>query len=173
METDVWDLWSPDNSDQYALTQDLARMADDVDEALTSLKTEVTRRVFAHAGKTNGTQSMSGGAVATVSLQVSEGGFTLVNNALVIPETAVYRVAAQCYFTGTLQATAVGHIRRNGNSFITTRSYKESGQDVSGFVSVIVLLNAGDRMDIWSNFGNATFGSTGYDGLFIEAEKIS
>lgn len=27
-------IWTPDNSDQYALTQDLARTADDVDEEL-------------------------------------------------------------------------------------------------------------------------------------------
>lgn len=34
METENFAIWSPDNSDQYALVQDLARMADDIDEAL-------------------------------------------------------------------------------------------------------------------------------------------
>lgn len=40
MESTDWDLWSPDNSDQYALVQDLARMQQDVDDALTSLDTK-------------------------------------------------------------------------------------------------------------------------------------
>lgn len=38
METENFSIWSPDAGDQYALTQDLARMADDIDEVLTTVQ---------------------------------------------------------------------------------------------------------------------------------------
>lgn len=34
METPILDLWSPDPGDDYALTQDLAAMADDIEQAI-------------------------------------------------------------------------------------------------------------------------------------------
>lgn len=44
METSNLNLWSPDPGDDYALTQDLAAMADDIDEAITETR-EASMRV--------------------------------------------------------------------------------------------------------------------------------
>lgn len=46
METANFDIWTADNSDQYALIQDLARTADDIDEALLGLRTAYNNRAY-------------------------------------------------------------------------------------------------------------------------------
>lgn len=137
------------------------------------------RVVFGHAGKTAGFQSMSGGQVATVALQDSAGGMTLDDNGLIIPVTGRYQVNARFYFSGSGAGMVRGDINVNGTMRASSRTYKQevpSGvdpEDVTASLSQIMLLAAGDKVQLWSNYGYSTWGDDGYNGTYIEALRVA
>lgn len=45
METANYNIWTPDNGDQYALVQDLAAFADDVDTSIRGVETSLTTAI--------------------------------------------------------------------------------------------------------------------------------
>lgn len=131
------------------------------------------RIVFGHAGKTAGFQSMSGGQVATVALQDSAGGVTLTDNGLIIPVTGRYQVNARFYYSGPGGGTVRGDLYVNGASRVQGRTYKEALEDATVALSQIMLLAAGDKVQLWSNYGNSTWGTDGYNGTYIEALRVA
>lgn len=139
----------------------------------------MARVVFGHAGKTAGFQSMSGGVVATVTLQDSAGGMTLNDNGLIIPVTGRYQVNARFYFSGPGAGMVRGDINVNGTMRASSRTYKQvvaggdPPEDVTASLSQIMLLAAGDKLQLWSNYGNSTWGTDGYNGTYIEALRVA
>lgn len=131
------------------------------------------RIVFGHAGKTAGFQNMSGGTVATVALQDSAGGMTLTDNGLIMPVTGRYQVNARFYYSGPGGGTVRGDLYVNGASRVQGRTYKEALEDATVALSQIMLLAAGDKLQLWSNYGNSTWGTDGYDGTYVEALRIA
>ncbi|RKT33682.1 hypothetical protein DEU34_2286 [Microbacterium sp. AG1240] len=131
------------------------------------------RIVFGHAGKTAGFQNMSGGQVATVALQDSSGGMTLTDNGLIMPVTGRYQVNARFYYSGPGGGTVRGDLYVNGASRVQGRTYKEALEDATVALSQIMLLAAGDKLQLWSNYGNSTWGTDGYDGTYVEALRIA
>lgn len=133
----------------------------------------MARTVFGHAGKTAGFQNMSGGQVATIELQDAAGGVTLTENSLVIPVTGRYQVNARFYYSGGGGGTVRGDLQVNGTTRAQSQSFKEGGQDTTVQLSQIMLLAAGDRLRMWSNYGNSTWGTDGYNGTYIEALRVA
>lgn len=133
------------------------------------------RPVFAHAGKIDGFQSMAGGQVATIALQDSVGGFTLNSNALVVPVAGRYQVTARLYYSGSAGGPALGVLQVNEANRMNIITYKMPGSegDTTVTENVTLLLAAGDRIRLWSNYGIFTYGETGYNGLFLEALRIA
>lgn len=133
----------------------------------------MARTVFGHAGKTDGFQSMSGGQVVTLQLQDSAGGVTISANSLVIPVTGRYQVNARFYYSGAGGGTILGVLQVNGTNRTQIQSYKEANQDTTIPVSQIMLLSAGDQLRMWSNYPNATYGTDGYNGTYLEALRVA
>lgn len=139
----------------------------------------MARTVFGHAGKTttssppSGFQNMAGGQVVTIELQDAAGGMTLSENSLVIPVTGRYQVNARYYYSGGGGGTVLGVLQVNGANRAQVQSYKEPGQDTTVPVSQIMLLAAGDKLRMWSNYANSTYGTDGYNGTYIEALRVA
>lgn len=131
------------------------------------------RVVFGHAGKTATFQSMSGGQIATVELQDSANGVTLDDNGLIIPVTGRYQVNARFWYSGGAGGTVRGDLYVNGASRVQGRTYKEAGEDTTVALSQIMLLAAGDKLQLWSNYGGSTWGSDGYNGTYMEVLRVA
>lgn len=122
------------------------------------------RPVFAHAGMADGGQSSSGGVNPNLTLIQNDGSFELVDGTtLRVPVTGRYEVLAQFYFTGAGGGTVRGTVQRNGADVLSTRTVKEAGQDVTAPLGTPLPLIAGDRVRLWSNYGNSLFGNSGYE----------
>lgn len=133
----------------------------------------MARIVFAHAGKTAGFQSMSGGVIATVALQDASGGVTLSDNGLIIPVTGRYQVNARFWYSGSGGGTVRGDLYVNGSSRVQGRTYKEPAEDTTVALSQVMLLTAGDKLQLWSNYGDFMWGSDGYNGTYMEVLRVA
>lgn len=129
--------------------------------------------VFAHAGKVAGFQNMAGGQVATLGLQEAEGGFTLVDNALVVPQSGRYELNARMYYSGAGGGSVIGVIQKNGAALSEMRDFKDSGQDATANTTLTVRLVQGDTLRLYTTYAGATWGTTGYDGTFLEARRVA
>lgn len=132
-----------------------------------------------HMGRTAGFQGITADArVAMDSAQVLRGGmaFDDVNDSLVVPLDGFYFVSIHLYASGVAGVEYKGRVSKNGGaSFIGPKVafWKETGNDYYQSASSLVLLSAGDKLSLnvsASVSGSNVFGSTGYDGCFIEAE---
>lgn len=122
------------------------------------------RPVFAHAGMTGGAQSTSGGVNPNIAIIDSAGGFELSEGTtLRVPVTGRYEVLGQFYFTGAGGGTVRGTVQRNGADVLSARTFKEAGQDTTAPLGTPISLVAGDRMRLWSNYGNSLYGISGYE----------
>ncbi|MFL2001428.1 hypothetical protein [Microbacterium sp. A1-JK] len=122
------------------------------------------RSVFAHAGKVDDGQSTSGGANPTLAMVSSAGGFELIDGTtLRVPVTGRYEVLAQFYFTGSGGGTVRGTVQKNGANLLSARVVKEAAQDCTAPLGVPIQLIAGDRLRLWSEYGNSVFGDSGYE----------
>lgn len=171
------DIWTPDSGDDYALTTDLAAMADTIQDALNNKRSD--QRYFAHAGKTNGFQSMINGAIATIgSFQVNEGGFQLADNSLILPVDGTYQITYRSYYSGDLGGTVSTTLQLSTDNGVTfpdlqqVIAYKEPTQDVSPVSTFIRAFSAGNRLRLYSSYARSIFGSTGYNGVYMEANRL-
>ena len=131
----------------------------------------------AHAGKANGFQNMSGGKFVKFDLQTQRGGFTTVDDgsALVFPVSGLYRVTARCYLSGGGAGEYGAAIRQVGDNSVIQWLHVQKpsgGSDASADTSFMRPFAAGSGVRMWLDVPIATWGSTGYDGCYLEAELI-
>jgi hypothetical protein len=133
-----------------------------------------------HMGRTAGFQNISGDTrVSMDSAQVLRGGMAFSNSldALVVPLTGYYYVSIHLYASGAPGVYYRGRVSKNaGAAFIGPKVafWKEDGNDYFQSASSLVLLNEGDSLSLRVSAGAAgtvnVWGTTGFDGCFIEAE---
>jgi hypothetical protein len=132
-----------------------------------------------HMGRTAGFQGINAEArIVMDSAQVLRGGMAFDNatDSLVVPLTGYYLVNVHLYASGTNAVEYRGRVAKNGGaSFIGPKVsfWKETGGDYYQGASSLVLLEAGDKLSLHasaSSSNSSVYGSTGYDGCFIEAE---
>ena len=131
----------------------------------------------AHAGKIDGFQNVSGGKFITLALQSQYGGFTLAGSgtSLMFPTAGEYRVAARIYLSGAGSGTVAVAVHQAGVSasvIMGVPVFKESGNDAERTVWFTRQFPAGSGVRLWASFPNSAWGSTGYDGSYLEAELI-
>lgn len=142
----------------------------------------ISGKPFGHLGMdSNNVFSLAGG-VKTIpfpaNAQMLRGGMTTDNGKLVVPESGHYRLSAFFYwtagvannwFTGYIAQEGVGHILGGAGS------YQGSNSDITSFTSGVRYLEAGSKILLQAQGTGAnphTFGSNGYDGTFLEVEKL-
>ena len=136
-----------------------------------------TTKALGHLGKTDGFQSIgtSGTAVTmTAAAQILRGGMTQSGSKLVVPLAGLYTLRVKGYATGgtAYKHTALCTINGAASGAIT-EFWKQDTNDYQCFASAIVQLSAGDQIGLnayTSVSGNTTWGTTGYDGCYIEVE---
>lgn len=143
---------------------------------------QIAGGVMGHAGRTagfqNGFNSSTQLAVQLNSAQVLRGGMTFdaASYALVMPATGLYRVTAQGMFTGASGNLNIVVAWKNNSSTTNVggpaSGPKPDGNDVRYSASAIVALNVGDKIGIVQQSAASSWGTTGYDGAYVEAELI-
>lgn len=137
------------------------------------------QRVGGHGGQTGSFNAMTtAGVVVPIAGQDLYGGVAVASNALVAPVAGLYRVSYRFYISGGSGYYAYLRIHKNGvldTSFPIITIYKGTTQDYADFTSVQKRLTANDALQmqaVCSTAGGSVFGSTGYDGGYIELELI-
>lgn len=142
---------------------------------------------FGHVGCTDGFQaigaSLSNGAYVVFSAaQELVGGMTFsnANDALVVPIAGRYLITGKWYATGGSLYQVIGDVTINNNAIppaagnragCQTTFWKQDSGDYVGGISVVRRLAAGDNLRLWMALGAAasTYGTTGYNGSYLEA----
>lgn len=141
----------------------------------------VSTNPMGHMGQTNLFQLIGTGVYLTFSAaQILRGGVTFNNatDSLIIPTTGLYRFNLRILATGGTAYVAKTWLRRNTvNTGIYTYFPKDNSGDYTSCVSGIMQLTAGDAMSLWmetdtDHVNAASYGSTGYDGTYLEVEMI-
>lgn len=128
-------------------------------------------RPFGHAGHTTGFQdiSESGNIVTLDTLYDARGGMSLSDNGIVVPRAGLYRITAQAYFSGTGGVDGWWHVEVNGSDAgARGRLWKETSQDYINGSTVTRSLASGDIVRLWHAYTGNTWGTTGYDGAYLE-----
>jgi hypothetical protein len=129
-----------------------------------------------HMGRNAGFQVLSG--ITTVGMDVANvlrGGMTFssTNKTLTVPAAGYYRVTAQAYFSGTTAGVDIAYIAKNGNVTGINGRANPTASDTAFTISGILQLAAGDAISLQAQSGGQqAFGSSGYDGCFVEVEYI-
>jgi hypothetical protein len=129
-----------------------------------------------HMGRTAGFQAVGTDVrVAMAAAQLLRGGMTFDDaaDALVVPLTGYYFVSCHLYASGIAGRRYSGFVAKNGAiGYIGPKVafWKEDGNDYYQSASSLVLLTAGDKLSLIVTGDGNVYGSTGYDGCFIEAE---
>lgn len=134
----------------------------------------VSTKPFGHLGKTNGFQSMStAGVIVMGTAQDLSGGMTVDagTSSLVAPIAGRYRASMNVYTTGG-GGVMNANFQKNGASAGVQLRYFNNTNDLTGFVSSVLTLSAGDKINIWCSFPFSTYGSTGYNGTYLELEYL-
>jgi hypothetical protein len=112
--------------------------------------------------------------------QELRGGVTFdnANDALVAPITGRYRIHVKAYWTGGQTSNNQAGIYINGAITTTGTSLtqgipKPDVWDSTSHATGIVALNAGDKVATWCSTPSYTWGTTGYDGAYLEIEYVS
>ncbi len=108
--------------------------------------------------------------VPTPALDLS-GGVTAAENGLQVPVSGRYRITLGFYFTGTTDPVCVGVLRVNGVIDFSRGMPKVVGVDEARTYVIQKTLAAGDILTITAQ-GAYAWGKTGYDGMYLEVEKI-
>lgn len=135
-----------------------------------------TAAIFGHAGRTAGFQA--GGVVALTAAQDLQGGMTFVggspSGSLVVPVPGRYLVTIRGYVSGGTIGRYTAATRVNGNvasSGPAIQAWKGDGVgDHSNCASSLMTLAAGDAVTFAVTLPNTdqTWGTTGYDGAYLE-----
>ena len=135
---------------------------------------------FGHMGVSNGAFQALGTTPAKVAMTAAQrlrGGVTFddANDSLVVPLAGDYRLTAQYYTTGAGSGTQLGFIYANTTQLgITTRQTKLANEDCQSTCTGVYTLAAGDKVSLYgiTTSGVTSWGSTGYNGDFIEVEYL-
>jgi hypothetical protein len=129
-----------------------------------------------HMGRTAGFQSVGTDVRVVMSAaQLLRGGMTFDDaaDALVLPLTGYYFVSCHLYASGTPERYYSGFVAKNAAiAYIGPKVafWKKDEHDYYQSASSLVLLTAGDKLSLIVTGDGNVYGSTGYDGCFIEAE---
>ena len=147
-------------------------------------KIEVDRRAganlpFGHAGCIAGFQTIAGSNVAvTIAQQVLRGGMefeTTSGGRFIIPRDGLYAVRIKAYATESSGYDFMFDAYKNsvplrGNEIFdyknTTSDYKQHSICTYPFVT-------GDKIGLGATTPNKTWGTTGYDGAFLEIQFVA
>lgn len=135
---------------------------------------------FGHAGRAAGFQTgLSGGGYVGLASQELAGGMTFeaANNALVVPLAGRYLVVLKSYFSGTTglceaRVTINDTANPPGAYAVNTTFDKTSTQDDARGVTATYMLTAGAKLRFWAKTPASVWGTSGYDGAFIEARYL-
>lgn len=137
---------------------------------------------FGHAGITSGfvTNSGANGIYPTLVAQILKSGMTFSSNGLVVPEAGLYEINVKGYFSGgsaymaQVAATINGTALPPGTTqaFGAVLTWKGDTNDFAAFGSGRRQLNAGDVVRLWTKGGASTWGSTGWDGTYLEVQFV-
>lgn len=140
------------------------------------------QKPFAHMGRTAGFQGGFTTSVQTAvqfsAAQKLHGGFTFdaANNALVVPTTGSYRVTVSGMYTGTAGNLNIAVAWKNNPSTTNVGGVasgpKPDGNDVRNTATAIVDLVAGDKIGLVQQTAAQAWGTTGYDGSYVEVEWV-
>lgn len=138
--------------------------------------------IMGHAGRTasfqNGFNTSTQTAVQLNAAQILRGGMTFdaANYCLVVPVSGLYRVTAQGMFTGASGNLNIVVAWKNNSSTTNigapASGPKPDGNDVRYFAQAVVPLLAGDKVGIVQQSAASAWGTTGYDGSFVEVEYV-
>jgi hypothetical protein len=148
-----------------------------------------TRRPFGHIGRTLAFQTINNYATPQLvqmnAAQDLVGGVTFdaATYALTVPVAGRYRLTHHLYATGSAGVPAQGDITINSTTWptdtATTRAgafalfWKADANDYIAVGSVVRTLAAGDKLRAFFGSLSNTWGTTGYNGAWLEAEFVS
>lgn len=139
---------------------------------------------FGHAGCAAGFQTISAvdGIYVTLAAQVLKNGMTFASNGLVVPKAGLYQITARSYFTGgtvhsatwaaTVNSTAIP-MAATAETVGTGTLWKQDSLDYQGWATGHRQLNAGDTIRLWMKSTSSTYGTTGYNGSYIEVRYVT
>lgn len=131
-------IWTPDSGDDYALTVDLARTADDVQDALVRVRNESAPRMGttgrARAAAVHYSQYTQSGAILTGNSEATAHTATLSGT---FPAGSVVTVFTSLQITQAANVTIAGNVRiRLGGSVINERRWNNHGRGGMMFPSM-------------------------------------
>ena len=136
---------------------------------------------FGHMGKTNGFQSLATPAkVVFTQAQILRGGVTYDatdGGRLVLPVAGLYRLTCRGYASGTTAVRNRFYLIKNG---VTTDPVagcdmtfdKGTSDDFAQSCSGSAIFAAGDKIGMFASSPVSTWGTSGFNGVFIEAEYV-
>ena len=136
---------------------------------------------FGHMGKTNGFQSLATPAkVVFTQAQILRGGmeFSDVDDALVLPVAGLYRLTCRALVSGGTAARNRFYLIKNGVVADPVAGAdmtfdKESGAaDYAQSCSGTAIFAAGDKIGMYASSPVSTWGTSGWNGAFVEAEWV-
>lgn len=150
---------------------------DDIDEAIFGRLSATAP--FGHMGKTNGFQAIAGTDIAVVmsAAQKLVGGMTFEaasSGRLVIPIAGRYLVSCLTYATNGSAYKFAGGAYYNSVKIPGTESvdWKQDGTDWKSFAMCEINCIVGDKIGMGMSTPQSTWGTTGYDGSFIEVRYV-
>lgn len=140
---------------------------------------------FGHAGITAGfiLATAANGIYPTLASQTLKNGVTFSSNGLVVPKAGLYEIVVKGYFTGgagyigqaaaTINTTATPPAS-TANAAGSAQTWKADSSDYNAWAVVRRVLTANSVIRLWTKAGTggSTYGSTGYDGAYIEVLYI-
>lgn len=136
---------------------------------------QVMGGVFGHMGRTAGFQTINPATkVIMDAAQILAGGVTFdnANDALVVPSAGNYRVTVQGMFSGATTNLNLMKAQVNGSDVVLSTGPKPDGNDQRYFASGIVTLAANDKVTLIGLSTASTWGTSGYDGVYLEVELV-
>lgn len=141
---------------------------------------ETPMPAFGHMGMTGGFQNVSSPDWTTLKIDAAQelvGGvaFDAAAKALVAPTAGRYQIVARFYATGTGGGNAASGqvlLNRSGANSVLDGSYtnfwKGSNLDFTNISTMTRLLQAGDKISMQMIYASSTWGTTGYNGSWLE-----
>ena len=136
---------------------------------------------FGHMGKTNGFQSLATPAkVVFTQAQILRGGVTFDDaaDALVLPVAGLYRLTCRALVSGGAAARNRFYLIKNGvvadpvAGVDMTFDKESSAADYAQSCSGSAIFAAGDKIAMYASSPAQTWGTSGWNGAFIEAEYV-
>lgn len=136
---------------------------------------------FGHMGKTNGFQSLATPAkVVFTQAQILRGGMTFDDaaDALVLPVAGLYRLTCRALVSGGVAARNRFYLIKNGvvadpvAGADMTFDKESSAADYAQSCTGTAIFAAGDKIGMYASSPAQTWGTSGWNGAFVEAEFV-